>query len=740
MPETPDHWGAPSPLFPDALSPEEASAAAQAAEQKAFLEARKKEARAFVERFQPLFQTIASDSSLRYEVGDGFFIDYKKGVITLDVKDFIHLHERGVNLWQIAWSVGHEIGHFLDLKQNPEAMMEHFAYLQRRARELTPRAAKIIRDAHGDKWADRLEKPFPQVEGVENPFRTPLEQFLYKKLHLLNNSLDDMYVNRVIGEVAPVFAPHGNAGGDVEELYRTYLFPAKPTQDGSISKERVEGPVDYTKMPRSHQLAYSLLRQRMVPGEAVEVVEEVRAALDDYPSDTARKLGLNLRTLVNHWTTPGVNGKTKHPKTGNQEYCERNPGWRKNRIREKVEPVFVELLMADLQDLKPPPPGKPEPSPWDELDQKPEHMDLDLANGLKKQIQATEDEKAKAAAEAKKKADMSPKERIASAQAEADKKLCARDGTDPKLAEEYREIEKEIEPFKHALAAVFEEFMRTLEERITAYYIGHFKKGKASIRALVRRYAPELANDAELPMDPTSLKYFLRHEFISRLSISPTKVRSRLLIDGSGSMAGEKIKLARQISALYLEGFASFEETMNLRYRLKDPFKTDTEIRVFGTHDTVARPFTSDDPSSTGPTAKFRAFDQIRSDKGATCDAASFEAVDQSLDPSQVADLKQGKAREFLLYIADGGSSTAEASAVAIAAIQAKGVICKGLLLGTPSDSEQETFKNMFGQHGAQVPDITKLVEVVTELLREEIQQIAIQVMPYEDAGSEMDE
>ncbi len=739
----------------------------------------KKEAQAFIDRFQILFQTIAGDASLRYEVGDGFYIDLKKGVITLDVKDFIKLKEGGLNPWQIVWSVCHEIGHFHDLREQPEGMMQHFAYMEERARELSPQALEIVRQKHGEEVVAQMQKTIPIGDPKEGKSKTALEAFLYKKLHLLYNSLDDMYVNRSLAERAPVFTPTGNAGGDVESLYRTYLFPAQPNNPSLPNQETqsaAEGQTpDYTKLPKSHQLAYALLRKRMVPTEEILVTQDIQDALDDYSSETAKRLGLNLRSLVDAWTTPGANGKTNP---------ERNPVWRYARFKEKIEPVFVKFLMQDLEDLEPPPQGqdqapsdskdgqgdegkesdsdsqpgdqpqeasadgKPKkskkegkgkkPSAWDELDEKPEHMDLDLAEKFAKEKKEQDQKKAQAEKAKQNVNEASPEERQAKAQAEADKALCKEANTDPRAAEEYRSIEKIIEPYKQELARVFDEFMRTIEERITSYLLTGFRSGKMDVAHFIKKHAPDLAHSEEWMMDLTRIDSYARKELISRLSIYPNDFRVRLVIDGSGSMSGDgKIEMARKIAVLLLEGLATFEETINLRYRLQTPFHADTEVRVFGDGDVLAKPFKSDDPAAYGATSKFKALVEVQANGSTTVDAPSFEAIDTSLDQARTKKLREGKAKELVIYVADGGSVTAEESKRSIASIQEKGAICKGLLIGNPSSDEQATFDSMLGRHGSHVPEITKLASVILELLREEIQNTSVQVSAYEDTGTD---
>ena len=693
----------------------------------------RREGQVFIDRFQALFQTIASDRSLRYEAGDGFYIDLKRGVITLDVKDFAKMKEGGLNPWQILWSVCHEIGHFRDLREHPEGMLRQFTYLEDRAKELGPRVMEIWRQKNGGEVPSHLTGEVPWGKKEEGKTKPLVEVFLYQKLHLLYNSLDDMYVNQTLAERTPIFEPNGDRATDVVRLYEEYLFPADPGNKaaGSTGKNIVAGsPADYRKLPKSYQLAYSLLRKRMVPGSDVTVSHEVRDALQSFPSAVAKRLGLSVERFAERITTPGANGK---------EQPERDPAWRYEQIRDRVEPLFVDLLFKDLEELELPPPPQPgtggTSSPWDELDQKPEPIDLDTIKGYVDAKQAKDKADAKDKKVAQKNADETPEDRAKAAQASADKGLCQAANLDPAIAAKYRTIEKEIEPYKHELAKVFEEFMQTIQEHITAYLLTGFRSGKLDVQRFIRKHAPDIAQDEGASLDFSRLEAYQRKEFMSRLLIWPNDFCVRLVLDGSGSMNGEKIQMVRRLAVLLQEGLATFEETMNLRFRLKEPFRVDIEIRVFGDQDKLAKSFRKDQPEQQPLVAKFKALEDVQANAGSTCDAPSFQAINRSIKPDRARALQEGRAKELIIYIADGGSQTKDDSKKSINKISTKGAAVRGLQVGEPTPVEQGTFDDMFGIQGAHVKDVKDLPSIIAALLRDEIQKTRIQVSAYEDSG-----
>lgn len=704
----------------------------------------KAEVQEFIDRFQALFQTIAGDNTLRYEAGDGFYIDLKGGVIRLDIKDFIALKEGGLNSWQILWSVCHEIAHFRDLRESPEAMLEHFEYLERRAKELVPQTLEIWKRKFGEPLPDYLTKETPR--GSSGRTTTFIESFLYKKLHLFYNSLDDMYVNGTISERTPIFRTGGAHADDINHLYQNYLFPAE-TQRAAINPFKPSAQAesaDYRTMPRSHQFAYALLRERMVKHQDVVVTDEVRGALEGYPSALAERLGLNAKILANKVTTPGANGK---------EFPERDPGWRYEQIRDRLEPFFIDLLMKDMAEFELPKlernPGNP--SPWDELDQKPEPIDFDTIKQYIDGKKSKDADKNKADKAAKKAAEQTPEDRAKAAQAKADQLLCQNNGESPQIANDYRRLEQEIEPYKRELAHVFEEFMKTIQEHITSFILSGFRSGKLDVASFVREHAPDLVVDEGASIDFSRLEVYQQRELISRLKIWPDAFRVRLVVDGSGSMQGDRILMAKKVAVLLLEALATFEETMNLRFRLQKPFVVDTEVRIFGDGDTLAKPFHQDDPSASPIISKFKAVHAMQATGGTTKDAPSFAAIDKSLTPDRAKALQTGRAKELIIYIADGGSVTADESRRSIQTITDKGAVGRGLLIGTPSDKiedehqkqqrkeEEKIFSHLWGENGAQVGDLAKLPTIVASLLREEIAKTKIQISQYEDVGDEGD-
>ncbi len=701
------------------------------------------EAQRFIDNYRELFFAVARDRSLDFKPGAGFYIDLKKGVIFLDVKDWKLAKERGLSEWQILWSVCHEISHFYDLRESPEQMLGNFEYLERRAKELEPQVLEILRQKLGGELPEYLTREISVGEKGERT-TTPIQKFLYKKLHLLYNSLDDMYVNGTLAFRSGAFDERtGSQAPEVRRLYRDFLFPTKPKEPGAPPEELEAA--DYANLPKSYQLAYALLRRRMVGEQEILVSPEVQAKLKGYADKTAEKFGMTLEREVTA-ITRSLPRPALSKKAGPWDL-----GWRYERIRQAVEPHFVELLMKDLEELPPPDPdgdsgessgggGKPGgENPWQELDNKPEPIDIDTVKDfIKQQNEKKKEEEAKKK-EAERKARLTPEQKADEAQRQEDAELCKKYDIDPAAAEEYREIERSIEPYKRELAKVFEEVMNSVSARITRFWAEGFRAGRFNVERFIKKYGAELGAE-QLEIIPwESLDVYDQREFVLRLTLFPERIHVRLVLDGSGSMSSERILALKQLSALVLEALSTFEATINLRFRLKEPVRVDTEIRMFGDpgNSKIVKSFAEGKPTHDEERAdRFRAFGQIDNSYGGTYDAEPFEEIARSIQASEEADLRSGKAKEFVFEITDGGSQSGQETRNAIDLLEQKGVvkgkptgvIVRGFQIGEPDESEKDTFERIWGEAGARISHPKDLAPAVAALLASELRKTEIQI------------
>lgn len=716
-----------------------------------------REAQTFIDRNLALFSSISGDRSLRFKAGNSFMIDFEKKEITLEANDFRNMREKGESEAQILWSVCHELSHFRDLQENPEGMLGHFEYMWVRARELAPKVENIFVRRFGEvpkQFQTRI--PFDKESGETV---SGLEAMIYQKIHLFYNSLDDMYVNDVLAIRTPSFGRGGQYESEVGRLYRDFLFPT----DGEKIGEPPElgRPVDYSKKPKSYQFTDSLLRRRMVGDQFVLLSPDVDQLLDGYLDPTAKRLGMTIR-------------KTVETLTRYRNVAVRDPAERYKKLKQGIESHFVRLLMEDFENMPPPQPpsekkgkggkegegegegkegeGKKtenkdqnnhtnsevKPDPWMTTDDKPEPLDLQTIREYIKQKK--EDDKKEE--ERKRRDRLNPEERLRLDQKDRDKAVCERHDADPKLAELYRELQQSVEPFKEQLANVFEDLMKTIDEKIRFFWVQGFRSGKLNIERFIYKYGAEIASEQYhlIPFD--SLDVYDQKDLISRISILPNRFRFRLVGDGSGSMHGERIVALQQLTVLFEEAFASLEANMNQRFRLKEPVVCDTEVRMFGDvgRSVVVKPLMHGARDMESEmVSRWQALGQINSDYGMTYDAEAFDHISQSISTEDLEDIQKGRLVEFVVEVTDGGSQTAQETRDAVHQLSEKGIITRGLQIAEPTDEERNIFDSVWGTDGAHVADVSKVAGAIASMIENEIKKISTKIQHYEVDDNEQE-
>ena len=318
------------------------------------------------------------------------------------------------------------------------------------------------------------------------------------------------------------------------------------------------------------------------------------------------------------------------------------------------------------------------------------------------------------------------------AQVEKDSGLCKKKIEDSEEAEkvinaarEYRKIQRDIRPYSRALAQVFEQVMRAIEERISVTWAEGFTNGRFNVERFIRKYSPELATERPELIPWNSLDVYDQKELTSRFLLVPNQIRVRLVLDGSGSMNEDRILALQKLTVLILEGLTAFEETMNLRFRLNEPFKVDTEIRMFGTDSKIVKSFAEGKPSFEDEQVdRFKAFSQINNSWNLTSDAKPLKEIAASIESKLERQLKEGKAMEFVFEITDGGSDTADESKDMVRRLIEKKVIAKAFQIGNPSDREKEIFNGIWEGRGKEIPNPADLAPAMAELLATEIEKM----------------
>ena len=216
-----------------------------------------KKAESFIDGYRPLFNSFARDVSLEFvPKAEDFKINLETGKVDLDIRWF---KEKDYNLNQLIWACFHELGHFKDMKRDPEAFKRKHEYIESKGR-------------------------------------------FWKSYHIFYNVLDDIYVNFDVAESAPAYDPEEAGGQEVKKLYQEKLFPV----------------TDYTKQPRHLQFIYALLRRQMVPEEKIKVSPEVEKVLKKKIKIFGREYDLD--TIINIFIKPALTPEGKEENIASRRY------------------------------------------------------------------------------------------------------------------------------------------------------------------------------------------------------------------------------------------------------------------------------------------------------------------------------------------------------------------------------------------------------------------------------------
>jgi len=712
---------------------------------------------AFITAHSDIFYLLLQGSSVRIKPGNDFFISYRDPIeISLGRGDWQQWLERKIDDdEQMLWSTCHEIAHFLDLVDDPHEMMSNFEIMEttakRKARLLFGRWKESIARRYNGVVPDYFNEQF-----VAHVFEQALQRFY--------NCLDDVYTNNMVAQKIP--GRYGVAGvkkGVVEELYREQLFPSSRISDRL----------------KSEQLGIAILRRSMVPGEETVVSSEVDERLKK-PLTIGRISGTVEKLFGSeHFLRP------RRGENNNK------PGRRYSMIRAHLEPLFWELMELDIDtgfvpqlntvvsdegelgvELPGMSGGKSDSqsekeksekgeqgekdaksaggqegdegdkeeteereegektNPWDIINQNKSPISRDAIEAFIKSKKEYEDEVAAKEEDRR----LTPAERAKKAKIARDATLAyAFNELNPErareIAEEWAQLRESVESYIEELDKVFEQFLRTINERISMAWESGFKSGRFSVDDFIKKYAPELAVGSAVGnesgfIDFNNLEAFMQREFTSRLRIVPNNLTFRLVLDNSGSMSGERIIMVKQLMVLIYESIKSLEARVNLNYRLRQPFRIDLQVQTFGRDTHLAKSLGTTGEEERGQMLAALGF--LTAKDGSTHDAQAWENIIAELesDGAKIKQIKKGSARDITIELTDGQSETAQETREEIRAYMALGGVPCGIMIGGGEEIEGSTFASMFQDRGRHVESASQLPEVFCDLLEERFKTI----------------
>jgi hypothetical protein len=636
------------------------------------------------------FKTFAKDVSLKFKLSDAFYIDFDRGEVHMDTKWFA---ERGFTKDQIVWANLHELSHFIDFSEDPEAMLENFNHIREEAKQTSEILMKKIEETFSQTNPElvdiirKAEQPPQTTDQEQKPEEkkripmSPLQKAAYKMHHTFYNILDDIYVNNVVARKAPKYEAGRAGGNEIKRLYKEELFSES----------------DYSKLPRHLQFIYTLLRKEMIRDEEVTITDEIKEIFE-------RKITFKSK----EYTVKEIIEKLIKPRAGRDT----NPNHRYGIIKKTLEPIFKELLNKDIEEWDPKGYAQEgsEMNPFEG-----DYKQYDDANPdqfsdeeIEKWVNKNEEEK-KEEEERKKKqqeeAKKSPNEKAKAAQEEMDKKWAEENQISPETMQKFREIEASVEPYLQELSELWRHIVLGSSPVIERGKEGYFKTGELDIAKVIEEY-PKIERK-ELD-DVRVMKRTVSKEGLIQ---KPELIRARVIGDMSGSVAESESKkrILQQAFVLILSSLQEFNTYLNMnRQRTKSKLQVDSEAWAFGSRAQKIKKLRSESGIADEQVEIVKIFEGLVNDLGSTKDDIPLTEIYTSLSEEDKQKIAQEKILEFVLEITDGGSDDVVASRSAVTSLDEIGVLVKAFQIGQVRPRETENFNYVWNDNRTE-----KLGEVV---------------------------
>lgn len=488
-----------------------------------------------------------------------------------------------------------------------------------------------------------------------------------RRIHLLYNCIDDIMVNRNVDKRFPAHQP------TKEGLYRDKLFPG----------------TDYSDKPEHIQLAYAILREKMLPEEILKLSPKVRAEIEKLKNIDGQ--GTDLIDLV---SDPSA-----------------KPADRYEIIRDYIEPIYEKLFQEDLEKKKQkgeqggdggePKSGEGNFSDdYDDFNAKfPQTIPLDkIKDALDKEIK-------------RKKEESKSQEQI------ADEQFEKQHGVSSKEMEGYRRDYGKIKQYIEPLREVFERIISTRKE------IKRRLKERTDQGVILD---PSLVSQAYIDAQSGVLdsRTQLKVRKIEHDEHKPNDLEFTLVCDLSGSMdenkPGGKSYEQRLCSILIMEALNEFEEKLRAERMEKSlDLHVFTEARGFGTNDEELKPMSDNiDYKTRIKLAKWLA----KCDGGSTADYKTLAKIDSGVDETTSRKIASGDLKKIVLLFTDGGSDDVRQAIKEKNSLKAAGVIVKAIQIGKPSEDDMIKFKEVWqkpDKDGFTCQDVSRLIPTVEKLLEE---------------------
>ena len=610
---------------------------------------------------------FAGDASLNYKIHNTPGINtayFNPKEVSINIPES-WLSNPEYNQPQLKWIQYHELGHFIDMRKNPEVFLDNFKKMEQDAERLT----RDIIARH------------PNVD------KNKLKGYIYEAIHSLYNRLDDIYVNNLVGIRSPNYR-NGEYAKDVSKLYIDKLGYSE---------------TDISEIPPHEQFSIALLQDEMV-GDVIgraHVSDKVEAVL-------AKKiLGRNIREIVDQKLKPTPNRPV-------------DPKDRYNLIRAVIQPEYYKLMMDFIEEKL----YEEENMNFNQQDQESDSQESQQTKNHSHQ--ADKDRKSSDQMDADTKADfldyyeenkdseisideetvrqileffaeqqkidaMSPKEREDYLSKKQQEQFDEENNISSRERDIYESVKARIDKPRKEMR----NFWKNLIGKSIEYEsrrVDQQRRGKLNINDFIDNYAQ--ITESQKRGDNREMNIYSRSELEAIPVEKPEKIEISLVVDGSGSMEGDKIKVARATAELLMLSIKDFNDYLNqTRRQTKSKLRADTEVFVFGSDFEKVKSFSEGKNVNIEEADIIKSISKINNEYGFTADYNPLNYISATINKDQRHKISQQKLKKIVFHITDGGSDDPQEAQLAVSRLIDEGVLTFAFQIGEVNSRERAEFE-----------------------------------------------
>ncbi len=278
-------------------------------------------------------------------------------------------------------------------------------------------------------------------------------------------------------------------------------------------------------------------------------------------------------------------------------------------------------------------------------------------------------------------------------QDERDVEWLAENNIDPQSLENFRTIEREIEPYLEELSVLWRHIVLGSSTEMERGREGFFKTGELNVPKAIEEW-PKIAQ-----RKIEEVKVMERIVSKENKVKKPELIRVRLVGDASGSMDEEKRHVMQQVFVLILSSLREFNTYLNInRQRTNSKLQVDTEAWIFGSTTHKVKSFHGNGEMNKEKVEMVGVTQKLQVSLGYTFDHLPLGKIFESLSTQEKEAIVNEKIMEIVFEVTDGGSSDPHSTRLAVDGLLGCGVIVKSFQIGRVESAENEAFNDVWNK------------------------------------------